>query len=308
MDFSKLKTYSIARRKNKVDKALFARVLKKGATFEAFMASLPNILKSKDLREIVDAVASARSKGKPVMLLMGAHVIKCGLSPVVIDLIERGIVTSVAFNGAGIIHDFEISYCGSTSEDVAHALKAGSFGMVRETAEYLNAAISEGVQEGRGLGESVGLMIERRALKYKKLSIAYACVKKGVPLTVHVAIGTDIIHQHQSANGSETGEATMRDFRKMCVEVAGLDNGGVVLNFGSAVILPEVFLKSLSVARNLTKRVARFTTANFDMNIHYRPMQNVVVRPVQGSGRGYYIVGHHEIMLPLLAQAIKEKL
>ncbi|MBI5872659.1 MAG: hypothetical protein HZB36_00750 [Candidatus Omnitrophica bacterium] len=308
MDFSKIKTYSIAKRKSKVDQTLFAKALKRGVSFKTFLESLPNILKAKELKEVAGAIVAARRKGKPVMLLMGAHVIKCGLSPIVIDLIEKGILTSVAFNGAGIIHDFEISYCGSTSEDVAQALQSGSFGMVRETAEYLNAAIAEGVQEGRGLGESVGLLIERRNLKFKKLSIAYACLKKRIPLTVHVAIGTDIIHQHPSASGADTGEATMRDFRKFCEEVAGLGNGGVVLNFGSAVILPEVFLKALSVARNLTKGVTHFTTANFDMLFHYRPMQNIVSRPVEGAGRGYNIVGHHEIMLPLLAQAIKENL
>ncbi len=307
MDFSKIKTYSIAKRKSKVNTALFAKVLKRGTAFKSFLDSLPNILKASELGKIVDSVIRARKKGKPVMFLMGAHVIKCGLSPVVIDLIKQGIVTSVAFNGAGIIHDFEISFCGSTSEDVASALKDGSFGMVRETAEYINSAIASGAQQGLGLGESVGLMIERRNLRHKNLSISYACLKKSIPLTVHVAIGTDIIHQHPSANGAYTGETSMRDFRKLCQEVARLNNGGVVLNFGSSVILPEVFVKALSVARNLSGKVEGFTTANFDMNIHYRPMQNIVCRPTEGSGRGYYVVGHHEIMLPLLAQWIKER-
>lgn len=307
MDFSKIKTYSIQKRKSKVNKALFAFPLESPSSFGAFFDSLPNLLKARELKEIVSAIGNARRKGKPVMFLMGAHVIKCGLSPIVIELIEKGIVTSVAFNGAGIIHDFEIAHGGATSEDVAASLKDGSFGMARETAAYINAAIREGVRKGRGLGESVGLMIERRDLKYKDLSIAYACLKKRIPLTVHVALGTDIIHQHPSMNGADTGEATMRDFRRFSEEVTRLGDGGVVVSFGSAVILPEVFLKALSVARNLTGRITRFTTANFDMNIHYRPLQNIVCRPVEGSGRGYYIVGHHEIMLPLLAQAILEK-
>jgi hypothetical protein len=306
MDFSKIKTTSIKKRKSKVNKALFAFPLKARAPFRAFFDSLPNLLKAKELKEIVGAVLAARRRGKPVMLLMGGHVIKCGLSPIVIELIEKGIVTSVAFNGAGIIHDFEIAYGGATSEDVAASLKDGSFGMARETATILNAAVREGVSEGRGMGESIGLMVVRRGLKYKELSIAYACLKKRVPLTVHVALGTDIIHQHPSMSGADTGEATMRDFRKFTEEVARLDNGGVVLSFGSTVVLPEVFLKALSVARNLTGRVTRFTTAYFDMNVHYRPLQNIVCRPVEGTGRGYYIVGHHEIMLPLLAQAILE--
>lgn len=308
MDLSKLKTYSIKKRKSKVDKRLFAFPLERGCRFEKFFDSLPNILKVKDLKDVVASIVRARAHDRPVMLLCGAHVIKCGLSPIVIELIERGVITSVAFNGAGIIHDFEIAYCGETSEDVASALKDGSFGMAEETAAYLNGAVTEGVREGRGFGDSVGLMMEQKLLKFRHLSIAHACSRKRIPLTVHVAIGTDIIHQHPSANGADIGEASMRDFRRFSDEVAGLDRGGVVLNFGSAVILPEVFLKALSVARNITGRVGAFTTANFDMNVHYRPMQNIVIRPTQGTGKGYYIVGHHELMMPLLAQAVLEKI
>jgi hypothetical protein len=307
MDLSKLKTYSIKKRKNVVNRALFAAPLKRGRSFRAFFDSLPAILKAKELKEVVEAIVLARKKGKPVMFLMGAHVIKCGLSPIVIQLIEKGIVTSAALNGAGIIHDFEIAYCGATSEDVAATLDDGSFGMVRETAEFINSALKEGVPEGRGFGESIGRKVRREKLKYRDLSLAYACIKKRIPLTVHVALGTDIIHQHPSCSGADTGEASLRDFRKFTEEVSRIDNGGVVVNIGSAVILPEVFLKALSVARNLTKSVKNFTTVNFDMNFHYRPQQNIVTRPVQGSGRGYYIVGHHEIMLPLLAQAVIER-
>ena len=307
MDLSRLKTYSIKKRKSKVNRALLAKPLRAGVRFRDFLHSLPNILKAKELKEVVESVVRARAKNKPVMFLMRAHVIKCGLSPIIIELINKNIVTSVALNGAGIIHDFEIAFCGETSEDVASALKDGSFGMARETADFINFAIQRGVREGRGLGESVALEIERKNLKNKGLSIAIACLKKKIPLTVHVAIGTDIIHQHPSCSGAHTGEATLRDFRRLTEEVAKLNNGGVAVNIGSAVILPEVFLKALSVARNLTKGVRHFTTVNLDMTAHYRPFQNIVSRPVEGSGRGYMLLGPHEIMVPLLAQAILEK-
>ncbi len=308
MDLSKLKTYPIKNRKSKVNEKLFAKPLKRGASFRAFLDSLPQILKAKDLKDVVDAVVLARRKNRPVLFLMGAHVIKCGLSPLVIELIERGVITGVAMNGAGAIHDFEVAYCGSTSEDVAASLKDGSFGMARQTADYINAALHEGVSQSKGFGESFGMMIQAKALRHRRFSIAYACLEKKIPLTVHVAIGTDIIHQHLSFNGADTGEASARDFRIFTEEVAQLGNGGVLINFGSAVVLPEVFLKALSVARNLTGKVVNFTTANFDMNVHYRPYVNIVTRPVDGAGRGYYIVGHHEIMLALLAQAIIEEI
>jgi len=310
MDLTKLKTYSIKKRKSKVNRQELAGVLKMGSSFRDFLASFPDVLKAKDLKEVVSAIVSARKKNKPVMFLMGAHVIKCGLSPIIIELIEMGIVTSVAVNGAGIIHDFELAFCGETSEDVLSALKDGTFGMARETADFINTAVSEGVRGGRGFGESFGLKIkrERKALKFKDLSIAFACFKKKIPLTVHVAIGTDIIHQHASFSGADTGEATARDFRRFTEEVAKLGNGGVIVNIGSAVILPEVFLKALSVARNLTGKVEGFTTVNMDMNFHYRPFQNIVSRPVAGSGHGYYLIGHHEIMLPLLAQAVIDRI
>lgn len=306
MDLSKLKTYSIKSRKSKVDKTLLAKVPACHSSFKLFFDSLPNILKAKDLREIVAAVIAARKKKKPVLFLMGAHVVKCGLSPVVIDLLQKDILTSVSMNGAGIIHDFEMAYCGQTSEDVACALKDGSFGMARETAEFINAAINEGVQSDLGLGAAVGSRIESDKLKFRNLSIAAACLRLKKLLSVHVALGTDIIHQHPSCSGAQTGEASLRDFRSLSEEVAKLDAGGVVINAGSAVVLPEVFLKALSVARNLNGRVKDFTTVNFDMNFHYRPHQNIVTRPLDGCGRGYYILGHHEIMIPLLAHALME--
>lgn len=307
MDLSRLKTYSIKKRKSKINKSLLAKPLKAGACFKDFFNSLPDVLKAQELKGIVRAIVDARRKDKPVMFLMGAHVIKCGLSPVVIDLIDRGVVTSVALNGAGLIHDFEIAFCGATSEDVASALKDGSFGMVRETADFINGAAEEGARDGVGFGKALGHKIEREKLRYRDLSIARACFKKKIILSAHVAIGTDIVHQHASFDGAKTGEATAIDFKKMIESVAKLDGGGVVVNVGSAVVLPEVFLKALSVARNLNERVKGFTTVNFDMNFHYRPFQNIVSRPVEGTSRGHYIIGHHEIMLPLLSQAIIEE-
>ncbi len=306
MDISKLKTYSINARKSKVDKSFLARPLPAKAGFRSFLNSLPNLLKAKELKEIVAAIVCARKRKKPVLLMMGAHVVKCGLSPLVVEFLKKGIFTSVSTNGAGIIHDFELAYCGRTSEDVACTIKDGSFGMARQTAEFLNGAIADGADKGLGLGVSVGRRIEAEKLRYRQLSIAAACFRLRRLLSVHVALGTDIIHQHPSCDGARTGEATLRDFRSLTEEVARLDGGGVVVNFGSAVILPEVFLKALSVARNLTGRVRDFTTVNFDMNFHYRPHQNIVTRPLDGCGRGYYILGHHEIMMPFLFQAITE--
>jgi len=307
LDFNKLKTYSIRQRRSKVGMSVFAKPLRPGASARALLESLPDVLKARELRQVVRAVLRARQKGKPVILMLGAHVIKCGLSPLVIDLIRRRLVTAVAMNGAGVVHDFEIAYGGRTSEDVASALKDGSFGMARETAAFINAAAKEAAARGQGFGAAFGSAVEKADLRHKKWSIARACWKQRVPLTVHVAIGTDIVHQHPDFCGADTGAASAQDFRILTREVARLDNGGVILNFGSAVVMPEVFLKALSVARNLTKRVKNFTTANFDMNVHYRPLQNIVTRPVLGSGHGYYIVGHHEIMLPLLVQAILDR-
>ncbi|MFH0877413.1 MAG: hypothetical protein V1863_04230 [Candidatus Omnitrophota bacterium] len=304
MDLRRLKTHSLKKRKSKVDRSLLAKPPKTRASFAGFLDSLPNVLKAKDLKEIVRRIITARKKGKPVIALLGAHVVKCGLSPIVIDLVQKNIVTVVALNGAGIIHDFEMAFCGQTSEDVDRALQDGSFGMARETPEFIHAALREGIVDGKGFGESVAAKMAQSRLPYRDLSIACACFKKRIPFTVHVAIGTDIIHQHASCDGATTGEATLKDFRILTEEVAKLNDGGVCLNIGSAVILPEVFLKALSVARNLTGRVKNFTTVNMDMSVHYRPHQNIVRRPVADGGRGYCMVGHHEIMLPLLAHAI----
>jgi len=241
--------------------------------------------------------------------MLGAHVIKCGLSPIVIDLINRGIIDCIALNGAGIIHDFEIAFQGKTSEDVERAIRDGSFGMAQETAGFINDAIKAGIKSDLGVGKSMGKAIDQdNRLPYKNLSILHTAYKKGITVSVHVAIGTDIVHQHLSCNGAAVGQASLKDFHNFIAEVSKLGDGGVLINFGSAVILPEVFLKALTVARNLGYKVKNFTTANFDMIYHYRPEQNIVRRPTQDSGKGYYIIGHHEIMLPLLASAIIEEL
>ena len=302
-----VKTYSLKQRASKVNIGDFAKPPSKSSSFNTFYKSLPRILKGNDLRGVVTAIARARRAKKPVILMMGAHVIKCGLNPVIIELIRKKIITCIAVNGACLIHDFEVAYQGKTSEDVAKSLERGEFGMGRETADFINEAIRQGVSAGRGCAESLGRKIANSKLPYGRLSLLGNAYKYKIPVTCHVAIGTDIIHQHPSFDGALTGEGSLRDFHILAEEISGLE-GGVVLNFGSAVILPEVFLKALNLARNLGFKVRNFTTANFDMNYHYRPSENIVRRPVLSSGRGYYIIGHHEIMLPLLAQAVVEEL
>jgi len=298
----------VKKRYSKVNRADFAKVPVRGSSFTKFFDSLPNILKAKDIRAVVNSIVSARKKKKAVIFMAGAHVIKCGLNPILIELIKKKVITCICLNGAGIIHDFELAFQGKTSEDVAENLKNGSFGMGRETAEFINLAVKEGVAEGLGLGYAVASRISTTKLVHKDLSLLYNAYKYNVPVCVAVAIGTDIIHQHPSFDAALTGEGSLRDFRKLTEQVIKINQGGVVLNFGSAVILPEVFLKALNLARNLGFQVKDFTTANFDMIYHYRPTQNVCLRPVMSGGNSYYIIGHHEIMLPLLAQAIREKL
>lgn len=306
IDIKKVKTYSVLKRKSRVSLGDFADPKSKGSSFSSFYSSLPNILKAKDLRSIVNAVIKARRQKRSVIFMAGAHVIKCGLNPVVIDLIKKKVITCICLNGAGIIHDFEIALQGRTSEDVAENLRGGRFGMGKETAEFINNAVTRGVRNGLGLGYAVAEGINASRLKHKRHSLLLNAYRCGVPVCVHVAIGTDIIHQHPSFDGASTGEGSLRDFYRLSEEVIGLDNAGVALNFGSAVILPEVFLKALNLARNLSHKVENFVTANFDMIYHYRAQANVVSRPTQGSGQGYYIIGHHEIMLPLLHRAIIE--
>ena len=308
IDLAKLKTYPIARRKSKVKRQDFADIPFKGASFSDFYESLPSILAGNDLRNVVEAIVSAARKKRPVIAMMGAHVIKCGLNPVIIELIKKKVITAVAMNGSGAIHDFEIALIGKTSEGVDEALEDGSFGMAKETALYINGALGEAVEREIGAGQAIGKVIEEEKLSFKHLSILYNCVKLNIPATVHIAVGTDIVHQHPSCNGANTGEASLRDFHNFVEVVSRLGDGGVVLNIGSTVILPEVFLKALNVARNLGSKVKNFTACNFDIINHYRPYQNVVKRPVKSGGAGYTIIGHHEITIPLLAQAIIEKL
>jgi deoxyhypusine synthase len=304
----KVKTYSLKQRSSKVQTSSFAHPPSRKSSFLGFYRSLPKILKGNDIREVVNAVVGARKKKRSAIWMAGAHVIKCGLNPVLIELIREKAVTCLCLNGAGLIHDFETAFQGTTSEDVGENLKKGMFGMARETAEFINQAVEEGVQDGLGLGNSLARKISRENLRFKSSSLLYHAYKHHVPVCCFVAVGTDIIHQHPSFNAGLTAEGSLRDFHLLAQEIRGLNQGGVVLNLGSAVILPEVFLKALNLARNMGHKIKDFTTANFDMIYQYRPAQNVCSRPVMSGGKGYYIIGHHEIMLPFLAQAIVEQI
>lgn len=308
MNFKKVKTYSLKKRFSKVRLKDFSLPPKKNISFLRFYNSLPNILKAIELHRLTEAIINAYKKNKAVIFMLGAHVIKCGLNPILIELIKRKVIKCICLNGAGLIHDFEIAFMGQTSEDVAENLKTGKFGMAKETAEFINQAIEEGIPEGLGLGKSIARKIARSSLKYKDLSLLYNAYKYNISVCAFIAIGTDVIHQHPNFNASLTAEGSLRDFHLLVENIIRINRGGVVINFGSAVILPEVFLKALNLARNLGKPVKDFVTANFDMLYHYRPLQNVVLRPTNLGGKGYYIIGHHEIMLPFLAQAIIEKI
>jgi len=307
VDLSKIKTNSLDARKCKVSLKEFAKVAPKGSSFRNFYEALPDVLAARDLRALVEAVVAAYKKKRMVILMMGAHVIKCGLSGLVIDLMKRGVIKAVALNGAGIIHDTEIAMIGRTSEDVGEGIVDGSFGMARETAKFINESINRGFQKGLGIGEALGASIVKAKLPHKEMSILAAGYEFNIPVTVHVAIGADIIHQHPSANGEAIGEGSLLDFKTFIYSVTALE-GGVAMNFGSAVILPEVFLKAVTVARNLKSTPKVFTTANFDMINQYRPRQNILSRPTSTGGKGYNIIGHHEIMMPLLYRAIVEKI
>lgn len=300
-----VKTYSLRSRKSKVEIGLAARPYKKGDTFKSFLDCLPSYLAAEDIKAVTKAIVLARERDRPVVLGMGAHPIKVGLSPVIIDLMKRGIITAVATNGACIIHDFEISFAGKTSEDVAHELCSGRFGMARETAKEINAAIRIGVSKGYGIGKSIGEHINKGRNKYREMSIFSVGYELGIAMTVHVTLGADIIHMHPEADGKSIGEGSLRDFKLFASVVSDLE-GGVYINLGSAVVMPEVFLKALNVARNLGHRVEDITTVNLDFIQHYRPRQNVLIRPTMNKGRFYAITGHHEIMLPLLAASIIE--
>lgn len=304
-DPRKIKTYSLRERQSKVKIDELASPHRKGAPFRDFLSSLPNILAAKHLKSVATAVVRARKDGRPVMLGMGAHAVKVGLNPLIIDLLQRRIVTSLHLNGAGIIHDFELALIGHTSEDVDREILSGAFGMAEETGSLINAAIRSGADQGLGIGAAVGRLIADGDFPNKDKSLLAAGVRTGAAVTVHVAIGTDIIHMHPSFDGAATGAAGARDFRTFCALVADLE-GGVYINLGSAVLLPEIFLKAVTLARNLGNEVRHFTTVNMDFIQHYRPNTNVVRRPTHGGGAGFSLTGHHEIMLPLLAAAIIE--
>lgn len=296
---------SLINRPSKVDVRDFGSPFSPGEPFYRFIDTLPNILAAQDLKKLVIAIKTAAAKKKPIIMGMGAHVIKVGLSSIIIDLMERDLITALAFNGAGIIHDFEVAFCGRTSEDVASQLAVGAFGMAHETAEFLNQAIAYAAEEQKGLGEAVGEKIAVSAFPYKHLSLLAAAYRLRKAATIHVAIGTDVIHMHPEARGEAIGQTSLRDFFIFCQQVEKLNGGGVYLNVGSAVILPEVFLKAISYVRSSGHKLDCFTTAVFDFIRHYRPSQNVIERVVGKKGQGFYFVGHHEIMLPLLAACLK---
>lgn len=306
IDLARIKTSPLGERPSKVSVAALARVWQKGGVLRDFLAALPDILGARDFRAVVAAVVAARRAGKPVILGMGAHIIKVGLSPVVVDLMERGIVNVIAMNGAGPIHDFELAYAGFTSEEVEAVLETGEFGMAEETGRILNEAVRGGIAKGWGFGQAVGEKLLALSPPHLYLSLCAAAVRLHLLVTVHVAVGTDVIHMHPSCDGAALGEASYLDFRLFTAAVADLGGGGVYLNVGSAVLLPEVFMKALSAARNLGHAVTDFTTVNMDFLQHYRPTQNVVRRPVAGGGQGYALTGHHEILFPLLAAALIE--
>jgi len=307
-DLRKVKTISIASRKSKVRTSDFAKVFDpRKESFSAFVRSIPHILVAEDLRRFVGDVIRARRRKKPVIVMIGAHVIKVGLSPILIDLMKRKVITAIAMNSAAAIHDVETARFGQTSEDVETYLVDGRFGMSKETGEFINGVLGRAVREdSAGYGEALGNALH--GSRYERLSILATAYNLDIPATVHAAIGTDIIHQQPTMNGGATGEMSFRDFKVLCDVVKYLTGGGVVMNIGSAVILPEVFLKAITVARNLGAKASGFTSANFDMLQHYRARMNVVHRPTKNGGKGYLFTGHHEIMIPLVAAMIKERL
>jgi len=306
LDLAGVRTYPLASRKSQVTRADFARPLPAGAKVKDLLDALPRMLGAEALRGLAEDVLRARSHGKPIVWGLGAHVIKVGLSPILVDLMERGLVTGLALNGAGVVHDFELAVAGHTSEDVSAGLGSGDFGMARETGEEINRAIVEGDRDGLGLGAAIGRYLIARKAPHLDVSLFATARRLGLPATVHVAMGTDIVHMHPACDPAAVGRATHLDFRLLAAEVARLGGGGVYLNVGSAVMLPEVFLKAVTLARNLGHVLTDFTTANLDFIQSYRPNTNVVERPTRGVGRGYSLTGHHEILVPLLAAALIE--
>jgi hypothetical protein len=308
-DLSRLKTIPVGGRRNKVDQRFLASPPGSDRSFAAFLASLPDVLAARDLRQVIDAVAAASRDRRGVILLLGGHVVKVGLGPLVNAWIARGIVTHIALNGAAAIHDFELAAFGGTSEDVEAGLEDGSFGMAEETGAEMNAAITAAARASQGMGEGLSKTLAGRTqLPGKDASILLAALRHDVPVTVHAAIGAEIIHQHPTTDGAAVGATSHRDFRRLAGAIPDLHRGGVVLNWGSAVLMPEIFLKALTIARNLDSgRPTHFTAADFDMQRHYRPRVNVVQRPTRTGGAGFLLTGHHEILIPLLVWGVLER-
>jgi deoxyhypusine synthase len=309
-DLSRLRTVPVASRRNKVDPSLLATPPGADRSFAAFLDSLPDVLAARDLRAVIAGVAAAARAGRGVVLLVGGHVVKVGLGPLLRTLLERGVVTHVAMNGAAAIHDFELAAFGGTSEDVERGLADGSFGMAEETGAEMNAAVNAAAAAGLGMGEGLARALAARPeVPGREASVLLAAHRHGVPITVHAAIGAEITHQYPAADGAAIGATSHRDFRRLAAALPALDQGGAVLNLGSAVVLPEVFLKALTIARNLENgRPTHFLAADFDMQRHYRPRVNVVQRPTRAGGAGYLLTGHHELLLPLLVWGVCESL
>jgi hypothetical protein len=307
LDVARVRTVPLGRRPSKVDTRVLGQPVRRGLSVRAFLDRLPDLLAARDLRLAAAAIARALRRGRPVILGMGAHPLKVGLGPVLVDLIERRRLAAIAMNGACLVHDFELAWGGRTSEDVGPGLDRGVFGMARETGQFLNRAIREGVAAGLGLGRAVGEAIGRERLPFGRLSVLAAAASAAIPATVHVAVGTDVIHMHPDADGAAIGEGSLHDFRLLAAVVGRLE-GGVYVNLGSAVVLPEVFVKALNLARNVGHRVRTLTTLDMDFSRHYRPAVNVVSRPTATGGRGIHLTGHHEIMFPLLWAAVEETL
>jgi hypothetical protein len=308
-DLSKVRTVPIAHRPNKVRAEEFAAPPGADRSFGAFLRSLPDVLAARDFRRVTDAIADAAGR-RGVIAMAGGHVVKTGIASVLLELMRQNVITHIALNGSAAIHDYEVARWGGTSEDVAAGLRDGTFGMAEETGREMNEAIILGRDSGWGMGESLArALVSRSDLSHGELSLMIGALDLGVPVTVHAAIGAEIIHQHPAVDGAAIGETSHRDFRRLAASLPTLHGGGVVLNLGSAVILPEVFLKALAIARNLERgRPTHFTTCDFDMLRHYRPRVNVVQRPTAEGGAGYEITGHHEIMVPMMVWAVIEKL
>jgi len=305
-DLSRVKRIHVSRRPTKVKLNQFARPINRSADF--FFDALPEQLKAADLKRLITLIVKARKANKPFHLMLGAHVIKVGLTPLLNDLVKRKIVTGISFNSAGLIHDLELAFFGETSEDVEAGLKTGMFGMVIETAQLFNDVCQLAKEKNIGLGQAAGEYINKKKAPHREFSLLAQCYANQAPATIHAGIGTDTVAQHPEYDAAALAAASHIDFRILAKFCEQIDRGGVIVNIGSAVILPEVFLKALTIARNLSKHKSKLTTANFDMITHYRPTVNVINRPTKGAGEGFNFVGHHEIMIPLLAWGLKSKL